>query len=60
MVVLSSDLSDVRKSWTEDELAKRTAEETIAKERKEHEEKVSGFVLLYFKNTHRGLRILKK
>lgn len=58
--MLSSDLSDVRKSWTEDELAKRTAEETIAKERKEHEEKVSGFVLLYFKKIHRGFRILKK
>ena len=56
MVVLSSDLSDVRKSWTEDELAKRTAEETIAKERKEHQEKVSGFVL---QKLHRGLHILK-
>lgn len=49
MVVLSSDLSDVRKSWTEDELAKRTAEKTIAKERKEHEERVRGFVLSKFK-----------
>ena len=40
MVALSSDLSDVQKSRTDQEEAKRTAEETIERERKEHDEKV--------------------
>ena len=41
MVTLSSDLSNVRKSWTDEEEAKRTAEETIQRERQENEDKVS-------------------
>ena len=41
MVALSSDLSDVQKNRTDQEEAKRTAEETIERERKEHDEKVS-------------------
>lgn len=40
MVALSSDLSDVQKSRTDQEEAKRTVEETIERERKEHDEKV--------------------
>ena len=40
MAALSSDLSDVQKSRTDQEEAKRTAEETIERERKEHDEKV--------------------
>lgn len=38
---------DVCKSWIEDELVKRIVEEIIVKERKEYEERVSGFV--YFR-----------
>lgn len=45
MVALSSDLSDVQKSRTDQEEAKRTAEETIERERKEHDEKVSKMFL---------------
>ena len=41
MAALGSDLSDVQKSRTDQEEAKRTAEETIERERKEHDEKVS-------------------
>jgi len=41
MIALSSDLSDVQKSRTDHEQAKRTAEETIERERKEHDERVS-------------------
>lgn len=46
MVALSSDLSDVQKSRTDQEEAKRTAEETIERERKEHDEKVSKMFLI--------------
>lgn len=41
IVGLSSDLSEVNKSRTDEEEAKRTAEETIERERKEHEDEVS-------------------
>ena len=41
MVALSSDLSDVQKGRTDQEEAKRTAEETVERERKEHDERVS-------------------
>lgn len=45
MVALSSDLSDVKKSRTDQEEAKRTAQETIERERKEHDEKVGKMCL---------------
>lgn len=45
MAALGSDLSDVQKSRTDQEEAKRTAEETIERERKEHDEKVSKTLL---------------
>ena len=45
MVALNSDLSDVQKRRTDQEEAKRTAEETIERERKEHDEKVSKTLL---------------
>ena len=49
MVALSSDLSDVQKSRTDQEEAKRIAEETIERERQEHDEKVSKtFLSVYF------------
>ena len=48
MVAINTDLSDVQKSRTDQEEAKRTAEETIERERKEHDEKVSKMFLFIY------------
>lgn len=41
ILALTSNLTDVQKSKIDEEAAKRTAEETVERERKENEEKVS-------------------